>query len=237
MAKSEIIKDLANSKVDIFTALKRAKVLFTALGNDDLLLWVNNELSGYPNDSPLPDYRIVRGTLVGSYLRGSMAYHMKWTKVSIPLGEMPIEVQDALLNVQLFESVTGLHKLVELSSSENNPLVKAVPADFFPYISACNKDPSMVITSANVVISQHIIWDVLSVIENMLLNILIMLEKEFGILDELDIDFSGKQPDELDEFAKKLVILLYNDNRVSIGDHNRIKKSTLASWLKHQDDN
>lgn len=237
MAKSEIIKDLANSKVDVFTALKRAKVLFTALGNDDLLLWINNELSGYPNDAPLPDYRIVRGTLIGSYIRGSMAHHMKWTKVSIPLGEMPIEVQDALLNVLLPESVTGLHKLVELSNSENNPLVKAVPADFFPYISTCNKDPFMVITSANVVISQHIIWDVLSVIENILLDILIMLEKEFGILDELDIDPSGKQLDELDELSKKLVIHIYNDNRVSLGDRNRINNSILTSLLKRQDDN
>ena len=237
MAKSKIIKDLANSKIDVFTALKRAKVLFTALGNDNLLLWINNELSGYPNEASLPDYRIVRGTLIGSYIKGSMACHMKWTKVPIPLGEMPIEVQDALLNVLLPESVTELHKLVELSNSENNLLVKAVPADFYPYIGECNKDPLMTITSANVVISRHIIWNVLSVIENILLDILIMLEKEFGILDELDIDPSGKQLDELDELFKKLVILIYNDNGVSVGDRNRINKSNFNSLFKYQDDN
>ena len=37
MARSAIIKDLANSTVDTMTALKRAKVLFAELGNDNLL--------------------------------------------------------------------------------------------------------------------------------------------------------------------------------------------------------
>ena len=41
MARSAIIKDLANSTVDTMTALKRAKVLFAELGNDDLLEWVS----------------------------------------------------------------------------------------------------------------------------------------------------------------------------------------------------
>lgn len=57
MARSAIIKDLANSTVDTMTALKRAKVLFAELGNDDLLEWVSYEIAGYPADANLPDYR------------------------------------------------------------------------------------------------------------------------------------------------------------------------------------
>ena len=45
MAKSQIIKDLANGKVDTQTALKRTKVLLQDLENDDLLDWVNYEIS------------------------------------------------------------------------------------------------------------------------------------------------------------------------------------------------
>ena len=50
MAKSQIIKDLANGKVDTQTALKRTKVLLQDLENDDLLDWVNYEIEGYPHD-------------------------------------------------------------------------------------------------------------------------------------------------------------------------------------------
>ncbi len=235
MAKSKIIRDLANSTVDTVTALKRAKVLLTALDNDDLLLWVNCELSGYPENAALPDYRIVEGSLMGSYLRGSPANHMKWNNVSIPLGEMPDEVKDTLLSVQFVEGVAGLRKLAESSNNGDNRLGKVVTPDFFPSLNYYNKDPYMVISSAFVVLSQHVVWDILSVIENKLLDILILLEKEFGILDELDIDLSGKQLDELDEFAKKLTILIYNDNRVTIGDRNRIKGTAIASLLKQQE--
>ena len=111
MARSAIIKDLANSTVDTMTALKRAKVLFAELGNDDLLEWVSYEIAGYPADANLPDYRKVRGRLVGSYIKGSMASHMKWTNVSLPLGKMPENIQDELLAVYFREGLVALKKL------------------------------------------------------------------------------------------------------------------------------
>lgn len=48
MAKSKIIKDLANGEVDTITALKRAKVLVSDLENDGILRWLDYEISGYP---------------------------------------------------------------------------------------------------------------------------------------------------------------------------------------------
>ena len=130
MARSAIIKDLANSTVDTMTALKRAKVLFAELGNDDLLEWVSYEIAGYPADANLPDYRKVRGRLVGSYIKGSMASHMKWTNVSLPLGTMPDEIQEALLSVYFREGVGALGQLAE-SSKEDGQLGKTIDADFF----------------------------------------------------------------------------------------------------------
>ena len=50
MAKSKIIKDLANGVVDTQTALKRTKVLLQDLGDKDLLNWVSYEIGGYPDD-------------------------------------------------------------------------------------------------------------------------------------------------------------------------------------------
>lgn len=99
MAKSMIIKDIANGTIDTTTALKRAKILFAALDNAELLNWVNYEISGYPVDANLPDYRIERGALKGTYFKGSIASHIKWNDVSIPLGKMPADVIDEFLSV------------------------------------------------------------------------------------------------------------------------------------------
>ena len=56
MAKSKIIRDLANGEVDTITALKRAKVLVSDLNNDEILEWLDYEISGYPTEAIIVIY-------------------------------------------------------------------------------------------------------------------------------------------------------------------------------------
>lgn len=232
MAKSKIILDLANSSVDTMTALKRAKVLLLELGNDKLLEWVNCEIAGYPSDAELPEYRVVQGNLMGSYFKGSMANHMKWKNVSLPLGKMPNEIRDRILNVSFHEGVDALKKLLESADDEERQLGATLPAEFFPIIAKCNNDPYMNIISARVVIGSQFVQNIFSVIENKLLDIFMILEKEFGNLDSLDIDVSGKSEEELHKISERMVVVIYNDNRVTVGNGNKIKDSNIASSIK-----
>ena len=232
MAKSKIILDLANSSVDTMTALKRAKVLLLELGNDKLLEWVNCEIAGYPSDAELPEYRVVQGNLMGSYFKGSMANHMKWNNVSLPLGKMPDEIRDRILNVSFHEGVDALKKLLESTDDEERQLGATLPAEFFPIIAKCNNDPYMNIISARVVIGSQFVQNIFSVIENKLLDIFMILEKEFGNLDSLDIDVSGKSEEELHKISERMVVVIYNDNRVTVGNGNKIKDSNIASSIK-----
>ena len=227
MAKSKIIKDIANGEIDTTTALKRAKILFVALDDSNLLDWVNYEIAGYPTDAKLPDYRVERGELKGSYFKGSMASHMKWTDVSIPLGKMPTDVIDDLLRVPLYDGINALKQLI--ANADNGQLAKPIPADFFPYIAKCNKDPYMNIVAARVVISTHCVSNIFSVIENRLLDALLLLEKEFGILDDLDIDTSTKLPEDIQTIANKVYVIIYNDHSVRIGDGNKIKDTNITT--------
>ncbi|CDE53616.1 hypothetical conserved protein [Roseburia sp. CAG:303] len=232
MAKSKIILDLANSSVDTMTALKRAKVLLLELGNDKLLEWVNCEIAGYPSDAELPEYRVVQGNLMGSYFKGSMANHMKWNNVSLPLGKMPDEIRDRILNVSFHEGVDALKKLLESADDEERQLGATLPAEFFPIIAKCNNDPYMNIISARVVIGSQFVQNIFSVIENKLLDIFMILEKGFGNLDSLDIDVSGKSEEELHKISERMVVVIYNDNRVTVGNGNKIKDSNIASSIK-----
>ena len=232
MAKSKIILDLANSSVDTMTALKRAKVLLLELGNDKLLEWVNCEIAGYPSDAEVPEYRVVQGNLMGSYFKGSMANHMKWNNVSLPLGKMPDEIRDRILNVSFHEGVDALKKLLESADDEERQLGATLPAEFFPIIAKCNNEPYMNIISARVVIGSQFVQNIFSVIENKLLDIFMILEKEFGNLDSLDIDVSGKSEEELHKISEKMVVVIYNDNRVTVGNGNKIKDSNIASSIK-----
>ena len=90
----------------------------------------------------------------------------------------------------------------------------------------------MIITSARVVVGEHIISNIFSVIENKLLDMLMILEKEFGCLDELDIDITTKSKEDIEAINNRILVLVYNDNSVSIGDGNKIKGTTIASEIK-----
>ena len=59
-----------------------------------------------------------------------------------------------------------------------------------------------------------------------------ILEKEFGNLDSLDIDVSGKSEEELHKISERMVVVIYNDNRVTVGNGNKIKDSNIASSIK-----
>lgn len=228
MAKSKIIKDLANSTVDTLTALKRTKVLLSELQDDELLLWVNNEIAGYSDDAPLPSYRQCSGMLKGSYFKGSLVAHITYDNVSLPLGKMPKDIKELLLKIEFRDGIDSLKELYESSKSKKSDLVKAISADFYPMIRKYNNDPYMIITSANVYFSPESINNIFSVIENKLLDVLILLEKKFGSLDELDIDTSNLSTDQIKDIVSQIRVIVYNDNSITIGDGNKIKDTSIS---------
>ena len=227
MAKSLIIKELANGTVDTITALKRTKVLLSNLDNKEIISWINHEISGYPNDVKLPSYRTTQGSLVGSYFKGSMVNHIKYNNVPLPLGNMPDDIKEKLLCIEFREGVESLEKL--LIKSQNNEIAKVVPADFYPAIAKYNNDMYMIISSAKVVFENEFIRNVISSVENKLLDILILLEKEYGSLDDLDIDTSKATDEELNSITQEIYVIIYNDNSISIGNDNKINHTDITT--------
>ncbi len=232
MAKSKIIKELANGSIDTQTALKRTKVLLQELDNDDVLRWINCEIEGYSSGSEVPEYRKISGQLYGSYFKGSMAAHMTYTHVPLPLRKMPDEAKQAILVTDVTQGIEALKRMVSKSEqSEAKTLARGIPADFYPYIATCNNDPYMIITSASVELNMLQILNIFSKVESILLDILYYLEKQFGNLDELDIDTESKNEEELKEITRHIQVIIYNDHSVSIGDNNKIKDSTISSAI------
>jgi hypothetical protein len=229
MAKSKIIKELANGSIDTQTALKRTKVLLQDLGNEEILQWVNYEVEGYPSDVDVPEYRRISGQLYGSYFKGSIATHVQYRNIPLPLGKMPEKIKQVLLTCDITQGIDALKHMVEESINSGNPICKVVPADFYPNIAHYNDDLGMIISSARVELSKPDLLNIAPKVENRLLDILSYLEKQFGNLDDLDIDIESKNEGELKEIVDHIHVLIYNDHRVTIGDGNEITDSTIAS--------
>ena len=223
MAKSMIIKELANGTVDTVTALKRAKVLLSELDDEAIMTWIDRELRGYPEDVDPPSYRVMRGEL------GSLSAHVKYTNVPLPLGNMPEDHREALLTLKFRDGIDALRNLLQHSEESGCEVGSNVPADIFPYIAHYNSDPFMVLSSAQVKVSSHSIRGIIAEVENRLLDTLILLEKRFGVLDGLDIDVESRSAEEMREIVEKVSVIIYNDSSVNIGDGNTIKGSSLES--------
>ena len=83
--------------------------------------------------------------------------------------------------------------------------------------------------SAVVEISQTQVKNVFSRVENTVLDVLLLLEKQFGNLDDLDIDLSSKNNEEIRYITNDIMVLIYNDNSISIGDNNKMKDTSIST--------
>ena len=227
MSKSRIIKELASRQVDLSTALLRTKLLVNDIGDQPLTDWINYELSGYPESSQLPDYRVYQGILKGTFLLhlGNGRYEQH-TNVSIPLYHMPEDQKDVLLSVCFLEGVDALKGMYNYSNSDNPILEKPISAEYFHYIAKNSGYSNMRIIKASVMVDSSLALRVLSIIENKLLDTLLLLEKEFGCLDDLDIDISSVNDNDKERIAEQINLIIF-DKSVHIGNDNKIKNTDI----------
>lgn len=222
MAKSTIIKDFAGSKVSVEIALKQLKVLLAEFDKPEMLKWVNAELQGYDDTDVLPEYRVIVGNLVGNFLN----YYTKCTHISIPLkSDAPKELVEMCSQVRLYDSLSALRALTET----DREFGRQINASLLPYVQQFSAISMTALLNATVEFSQTQVKNVFSRVENAVLDVLLLLEKEFGNLDDLDIDLTSKSNDEIQNIASNIMILLYNDNSIVIGDNNRMKDTSISS--------
>ena len=235
MAKSQIIKDLANGSIDTQTALKRTKVLLQEFDDERLLEWVNYEIEGYPDDVEVPEYRRISGQSFCSYIKGTMSRFLKYSNVPLSLGNMPENERELFYYANMRESIGALKGTIHEYERKGTSIGRIIPAEYYPYIAKCNNDMGMVIQSAEIRLNMPQILNIFSKVENKLLDILMYLEKQFGNLDYLDIDVNSKSEQEIKEMTNHIMIIIYNDQSITIGDKNKINNSNIVSEIFKQD--
>lgn len=215
MSKSKIITDLANSNVDLNTSLKRARVLLSNFNEERISSWVKNELEGYSTKESLPQYRIGNGMIRATFFVG----YTQYTNVRVPVSD---EYRKILEEYCIFQSISSLKEILkEANSSLNVP----IPPECYSVLKEQSNIDSII--TASVKVDKTMLLDIFSKVESKLLDIFLLLEKEFGNLDELDIDVTIKDKKEIDKIKDQMNIYIFNDNSVKIGNGNKIKGNML----------
>lgn len=221
MAKSTIIKELANSKIDTATALKRLKILLLNLDKPELNDWVNCELNGYKDTKTIPPYRRFRGQLNANFVIGNSIRLTKYTNTPLTTVNLPDDIRDAVEEVVFCESIAAIN------SMKGQELEKIISPEFYSYLTKGTN--ISLITSAKVNINISAPIEVIAAVENRILEILVLLEKEFGNLDDLDINCDTKTEQELQKVCEQIINIIYVDKSVSIGNDNKINKTDICT--------
>ncbi|AUV54229.1 hypothetical protein B1209_17100 [Raoultella planticola] len=108
----EIQNAAIDSNIDLASLLRKCKVLAARLGNKEFKEWVEKELSGYPSEIDLPDYRKFHVNSKGVFV-GSFGRMLKNADIIIHM--IPEEYREHLEYHYNLSSVAELESLVKNS--------------------------------------------------------------------------------------------------------------------------
>lgn len=219
MAKSKILKELANNEITIDIALKRLLLICNDLNYEEVFSWAEKELNGYSAEEPIPEYRNLGvGKIVYSGLKGSMSSCLKLSNQPLPIQWIPDKYMDLICNN--YERCT-IANIIERAKSGN-----IFSADLTSLAGGISV--GIVFTSISQKFDSTNYAEIANKVSNILFKIFIKLDKEYGNLDDLDIDTTGKSEEAIAGFEKKLIIEIGELKMINIGNENTIKNSKIG---------
>lgn len=175
----EIVAAAVDDKVPVATVLRRGLVLASALRNDKLKAWLLDELNGYPDDKPLPDYRTAYIGAVGLFVgyAGST------------INDQPLNA--AVLDERDREWATTASFRGGVASYENpatDPAVKSVQVHWPAYLIAryqtsFMQNESWVLNRAHQVIPRACLVNLVECVRNRVLEFALEIRNEVGSSD------------------------------------------------------
>lgn len=120
------IIDLLSDKGSLETALLKTKRLLYQIGHQELVPWVNNELTGYPNVTDLPPYRIVSSQAHGHVVYGQREDH-DWV---LPTGDLSDKQLEIVSNTKMPAPIGTIEQQVKNYREKGQGLVVHLPPEY-----------------------------------------------------------------------------------------------------------
>lgn len=215
--RSKIIKNLIMDDINVLQAMQSLNLILEDIDDEKIQKWVNNEINGYQKNDNVPNYRKANTMLIGNVQVGYAIYN----NINIPLSDA--KAIEAFTKLEIREPISTIIQMAkaEKESNSHSLVIEANIATVNNY-QQTNGD----VISAHRKLSIYAYSNILGMIKDKLLEIFKMLEKNYGNLDGLYIDFSDNL--KKDEIAKALISVVNNDNSIKIGNNNQFKDSVIG---------
>lgn len=222
MAKSKIIKELANNSISLDVALSRLFIIASDIGNDELQQWTECELHGY-GEHKLPEYRYAKNTV---FMYSGINGNYKVTNAPLPLLEIMKTEDPTMFYLPIPDGISTIEGFA------NNPTHSEVGRDITWAAAMVYKMSGIQCYSIKQLVPLNTFEDVLNNVKMLLMKIFIKLDKTYGCLDDLDIDTDSVSQEEVAATNTTINNYIYVDNSVSMGDKNKIEGSEISGGGK-----
>ena len=139
----------------------------------------------------------------------------------MPINQIPEDQQEALQSVVIVDGVTALSNVIK---NQDGVLARFISPEYYHYFNKVLKHAS--VSHVQVRVDHSFPANVLSNIENKVLDIFYLLEQQGCNIDKMDVSGVKSQGQNIITLIKELV---YADNRITIGDGNEFAKTTLQT--------
>lgn len=218
MAKSKILKEVANNEISVEITLRRLYIIASDLEDNALITWIDKELNGYSREDSVPEYRnIGAGSIYYSGIKGSMMSHVQISNNPLPFQCIPKEFQGEIINNYRRDTIATVEQISRQQNAFLNDLSVMIP-----YMNI-----GVAITTLYRQYDQSVFREIVNKMSAMLLKIYTKLDKDIGNLDDLDIgNITHQKREDVTTYIEKIV---FTDNSIRVGDGNKIEKSELMT--------
>ena len=172
MLIDDIIQLLSNEQSSLTEALLKTKLLLHQVQRKDLVSWVNHELTGYPEDGDLPDYRILKSRVKGNLMApGWMANDQ-----AIPIMHLEDDYREKLEKSEMRKSLALAQ---ELATKPQNSIRRNFPPEANRKLGS-NLGNGWKIQSAWCEISVLSVQNILIQVRSRLLDFVLELKNSLG---------------------------------------------------------
>lgn len=125
---TDLISELSEPQPSLIDALVKTKVLLHRVGRRDLVEWVNNEINGYPDEAPLPSYRVVPAHVKGNVTNNAYSY----TDHPLPTMHLTKEQRKGLEELEMRDSIAVLEGLAK---HDTKGLQRPLPLEYAAFFN------------------------------------------------------------------------------------------------------
>ena len=165
----DIKSALTNDSASLSNTLRKAKILATTMRLSEFREWVDYELGGYPKQSEVPAYRVLRTQSVGQF---SGPFGSGASNVILPTSNLPSELRD------LVDTLTMRQGVGQLEALHTDDVAHRWPSELVTLARPLMKmSDGMELIDARRPISSSAISGILDQVKNKLLDFLLSLEE------------------------------------------------------------